>query len=126
MHAQAGLSAASGAGLATANYLGTPPPPANGSANPVDIPAMRKMGEALNRPMPGATKRGVSAAAARGRSTTTAKRGGRKAAPGGTEQAGHLRRGVGGQPVSVSVSFSPIHQCSSGPPCRLDTVRTRA
>ncbi len=39
---------------------GTPP-----SANGVDIPAMRKMGEALNRPMPGA-KRGVSAAAARG------------------------------------------------------------
>ncbi|MFB7739364.1 SNF2-related protein [Streptomyces sp. NPDC056112] len=73
---------------------GTPPPPANGSANPVDIPAMRKMGEALNRPMPGATKRGVSTAAARGRSTTTAKRGGRKAAPGGTEQAGHLRRGA--------------------------------
>jgi len=73
---------------------GTPPPPpsANGAANSVDIPAMRKMGEALNRPLPGA-KRGVSTAAARGRSTTTAKRGGKKPAPGGTEQAGHLRRG---------------------------------
>ncbi|MFE7212528.1 SNF2-related protein [Streptomyces sp. NPDC057611] len=73
---------------------GTPPPP----ANPVDIPAMRKMGEALNRPMPGATKRGVSTAAARGRSTTTAKRGGRQAAPGGTEQAGYLRRSSAEQP----------------------------
>jgi hypothetical protein len=70
---------------------GTPPPPSNGAANPVDIPAMRKMGEALNRPMPGA-KRGVSTAAARGRSTTTAKKGGKKPAPGGTEQARHLRR----------------------------------
>ncbi|WP_406511009.1 hypothetical protein [Streptomyces sp. NBC_00212] len=69
-------------------------PPANGA---VDIPAMRKMGEALNRPMPGA-KRGVSAAAARGRSTTT-KQGGKKPAPGnGTEQAGHLRRGSAEQP----------------------------
>ncbi|MEU8828818.1 SNF2-related protein [Streptomyces sp. NPDC048636] len=71
---------------------GTPPPPATG-ANTVDIPAMRKMGEALNRPMPGATKRVVSTAAARGRSTTGAKRGGKQAAPDGTEQAGHLRRG---------------------------------
>lgn len=69
---------------------GTPPPSANGAA-PVDIPAMRKMGEALNRPMPG-TKRGVSAAAARGRSTTTKR--GKKPAPGtSAEQAGHLRRG---------------------------------
>ncbi|WP_309049154.1 SNF2-related protein [Streptomyces sp.] len=68
----------------------TPPPTANGAA-PVDIPAMRKMGEALNRPMPGA-KRGVSAAAARGRSTTTKR--GKKPAPGASaEQAGHLRRG---------------------------------
>jgi hypothetical protein len=85
-------------------------PPANGGT--VDIPAMRKMGEALNRPMPGR----VSSAAARGRSATaksaksttakskksatdkstksaTAKRGGKKAAPGSTEQPGHLRRG---------------------------------
>lgn len=76
---------------------GTPPPPTNGAANPVDIPAMRKMGEALNRPMPGA-KRGVSTAAARGRSTTTAKKGGKKPAPNGTEQAGHLRRGGAEQP----------------------------
>ncbi|MFF0170232.1 SNF2-related protein [Streptomyces prasinus] len=77
---------------------GTPPPLANGVAKPVDIPAMRKMGEALNRPLPAGTKRGVSTAAARGRSTTTAKRGGKKAAPGGTEQAGHLRRGGAEQP----------------------------
>ncbi|WUU86542.1 SNF2-related protein (plasmid) [Streptomyces cellulosae] len=69
---------------------GTPPPSAKGAA-PVDIPEMRKMGEALNRPMPGA-KRGVSAAAARGRSTTTKR--GKKPAPGASaEQAGHLRRG---------------------------------
>lgn len=75
---------------------GTPPPPANGAADPAAIPAMRKMGEALNRPMPGA-KRGVSTAAARGRSTTTKR--GKKPAPGGsTEQAGHLRRGGAEQP----------------------------
>ncbi|MFE3603437.1 DEAD/DEAH box helicase family protein [Streptomyces sp. NPDC059142] len=66
-----------------------PPPPANGEP-PAALDAMRKMGEALNRPMPGATRR-VSAAAARGRSTT-AKRVGKRAAPtGDTEQAGHLR-----------------------------------
>lgn len=75
-----------------------PPPPANGAARSVDIPAMRKMGEALNRPLPAGTKRGVSTVAARGRSATTAKRGGKKAAPGGTEQAGHLRRGGAEQP----------------------------
>ncbi|MFD8268509.1 SNF2-related protein [Streptomyces althioticus] len=69
---------------------GGTPPSAKG-ADPVDIPEMRKMGEALNRPMPGA-KRGVSAAAARGRSTTT-KRGKRSAPSGSSEQAGHLRRG---------------------------------
>ncbi|GGO98249.1 SNF2-related protein [Wenjunlia tyrosinilytica] len=69
---------------------GTPPPPANGAPDAIDIPAMRKMGEALDRPMPGATKR-VSTAAARGRSTT-AKRGGKKTTP-GTDQAEHLRRG---------------------------------
>ncbi|MFF8293638.1 DEAD/DEAH box helicase family protein [Streptomyces sp. NPDC016309] len=81
-------------GDAALEYTGrraTPPPPANAApGGALDIPAMRKMGEALNRPMPGATK-GVSAAAARGRSTTA------KRAPGkpanGTEQAGHLRRG---------------------------------
>ncbi|GAA3312194.1 hypothetical protein GCM10020295_83380 [Streptomyces cinereospinus] len=41
---------------------GGTPPSAKG-ADPVDIPAMRRMGEALNRPMPGAKR--VSAAAAR-------------------------------------------------------------
>ncbi|MFF3958841.1 hypothetical protein ACFYY1_37400 [Streptomyces sp. NPDC001890] len=70
---------------------GGTPPPSNGAADPANIPAMRKMGEALNKPLPGA-KRGVSAAAARGRSTTTKR--GKKPAPGGSaEQAGHLRRG---------------------------------
>ena len=75
---------------------GGTPPPANGAAAPVDIPAMRKMGEALNKPLPGA-KRGVSAAAARGRSTTT-KRGKKPASGGSAEQAGHLRRGGAEQP----------------------------
>ncbi|WP_455361269.1 DEAD/DEAH box helicase family protein [Streptomyces sp. SYSU K21746] len=72
---------------------GTPPPPASGAPDAVDIPAMRRMGEALNRPMPGDTKR-VSTAAARGRSTTTAKRGakGAKKSANGSEQAEHLRR----------------------------------
>ncbi|MFD3989708.1 DUF6884 domain-containing protein [Streptomyces californicus] len=57
------------------------------------VPAMRKMGEALNRPMPGATNL-VSTAAARGRSTTVGKRPakGAKKPPVGGEQAGHLRR----------------------------------
>ncbi|MGW1037557.1 DEAD/DEAH box helicase family protein [Streptomyces antibioticus] len=78
---------------------GGTPPSSNGAADPVDIPAMRRMGEALNRPMPGA-KRGVSAAAARGRSTTTKRgSGGKKSASGnGAEQAGHLRRGGAEQP----------------------------
>ncbi|MBX7471248.1 hypothetical protein K1Y80_34890 [Streptomyces sp. MAG02] len=68
---------------------GGTPPSSNGGAT--DIPAMRAMGEALSKPLPGA-KRGVSAAAARGRSTTTKR--GKKPTPGGsTEQAGHLRRG---------------------------------
>jgi N12 class adenine-specific DNA methylase len=71
---------------------GTPPPPANGVADPVDIPAMRKLGEALNKPLPGAAKR-VSPAAARGRSTTVKQGGAKKPAAGRSEQAGHLRRG---------------------------------
>ncbi|WP_042404418.1 hypothetical protein [Streptacidiphilus carbonis] len=70
---------------------GTPTRPAASAVEPVNIPALRKMGEALNRPMP--ANRGVSTAAARGRSTTTAKRGGKKARTEGAEQPGHLRRG---------------------------------
>ncbi|MFI2764864.1 SNF2-related protein [Streptomyces echinatus] len=67
------------------------PPPADRTPGPLNVPAMREMGEALARPMPGVTKR-VSTAAARGRSTT-AKRTTKKPAPGlGTEQSGHLRR----------------------------------
>jgi N12 class adenine-specific DNA methylase len=70
-----------------------PGPTTSGASDVSNIPAMRKMGEALNRPMPGATKR-VSAAAARGRSTTTGKRPvkGAKKTANGSEQAGHLRR----------------------------------
>ncbi|MFB6840233.1 hypothetical protein [Streptomyces sp. NPDC056361] len=71
---------------------GTPPPSGSASDLP-DIPAMRKMGEALAKPMPGARPK-VSAAAARGRSTTVKRSPVKK--PGTdktTEQAGHLRRG---------------------------------
>ncbi|MFE7656345.1 SNF2-related protein [Streptomyces bottropensis] len=71
---------------------GTPPPSGSASDQP-DIPAMRKMGEALAKPMPGARPK-VSAAAARGRSTTAKRSPVKK--PGTdktTEQAGHLRRG---------------------------------
>ncbi|MCX4682553.1 hypothetical protein OG413_46065 [Streptomyces sp. NBC_01433] len=72
---------------------GPPPASRDTASTTVDIPAMRKMGEALDRPMPGAAKR-VSAAAARGRSTTTGKRPvkGAKKSANGSEQAGHLRR----------------------------------
>ncbi|MFP8886826.1 DEAD/DEAH box helicase family protein [Streptomyces mangrovi] len=68
----------------------TSPPPADRASGAVDVPSMRKMGEALNRPLPGAAKR-VSTAAARGRSTTA--KGKTKKPAGGAEQAGHLRRG---------------------------------
>ncbi|MGW3415603.1 hypothetical protein [Streptomyces sp. NPDC000888] len=78
-----------------------PPPASRDTASAtVDIPAMRQIGEALARPLPGAKDgRGtrVSTAAARGKSTTrgTAKKpsGSTKKKPGGSaEQAGHLRR----------------------------------
>ncbi|WP_272910410.1 DEAD/DEAH box helicase family protein [Streptomyces mexicanus] len=70
--------------------------PSGTSAATVDLPELRKLGEALERPMPTVNKvagpgSGVSSLAARGRSTTI-----RRAArrPGDTvEQAGHLRRG---------------------------------
>lgn len=71
----------------------TPPSPPGEAPGGLDIPAMRRMGEALARPMPGAGPQ-VSASAARGRSTT-AKRPAKKPAQGSTEQAGHLRRGGG-------------------------------
>ncbi|MFE0453052.1 DEAD/DEAH box helicase family protein [Streptomyces sp. NPDC058914] len=73
---------------------GPPPASPNGPTTTVDIPPMRKIGEALSRPMPGAADgRGprVSTAAARGRSTTRRGTGTKK--PGGGEQAGHLRHG---------------------------------
>ncbi|MFI9186889.1 hypothetical protein ACIGXG_32245, partial [Streptomyces goshikiensis] len=70
---------------------GTPPPSGSASDQP-DIPAMRKMGEALAKPMPARPK--VSAAAARGRSTTAKRSPVKKSgADKTTEQAGHLRRG---------------------------------
>ncbi|MFG2776162.1 hypothetical protein [Streptomyces sp. NPDC048350] len=56
------------------------------------VPAMRKMGEALAKPMPGARPK-VSAAAARSRSKTGT-RPVKKPAVDSTEQAGHLRRGA--------------------------------
>ncbi|MEU6010156.1 SNF2-related protein [Streptomyces sp. NPDC047453] len=79
---------------------GTPPVSSGPAGREVDVPAMRKMGEALSRPMP--TAKGpratpgqggrVSTSAARGRSTTT-KRKPKGTTAEGTEQAGHLRRG---------------------------------
>ena len=65
-------------------------PPSSGNGAPValNIPEMRELGAALERPLP--TGR-VSSAAARGRSTT-AVRGVPRRPAGGTEQAGHLRR----------------------------------
>ncbi|MFG3415833.1 DUF6884 domain-containing protein [Streptomyces althioticus] len=76
---------------------GPPPASRDAASTTVGIPAMRRIEEALSRPLPGAKDgRGalVSAAAARGKSTT--RRGTKK--PNGTakgaaaEQAGHLRR----------------------------------
>ncbi|MDH6544956.1 hypothetical protein [Streptomyces sp. SPB4] len=61
----------------------------------VDVPTLRKMGEALAKPMPGARSK-VSAAAARSRSVT-AKRPVKKPAPSSTEST-HLRRGGPDQP----------------------------
>jgi hypothetical protein len=66
---------------------GVPP-----TAAEVNLPQMRKLGEALNRPLPTAVRgSGVSVAAARGRSTTVKK--GANRPNGAAEQAGHLRRG---------------------------------
>ncbi|HEY9373107.1 hypothetical protein [Streptomyces sp.] len=59
----------------------------------LDVPAMRRMGEALNRPLPEATNRmgkRVSSAAAKGRSTTVVQ--GPKKPASGKEQEGSLRR----------------------------------
>lgn len=72
---------------------GTRPPSPDSASEQPDIPAMRRMGEALAKPMPGARPK-VSAAAARGRSTTVKRSPGKKPAAEKTaEQAGHLRRG---------------------------------
>ncbi|MGW2724127.1 DEAD/DEAH box helicase family protein [Streptomyces sp. NPDC001492] len=82
---------------------GTTPPAGSGPADgQPDIPAMRRMGEALSRPLPTAANGGkkasrqgggVSASAARGRSTTVKRKPQGPAA--GTEQAAHLRRSGG-------------------------------
>ncbi|MFE4539678.1 hypothetical protein ACFRKB_32210 [Streptomyces scopuliridis] len=79
---------------------GPPPTSRDTASTTVDIPAMRQIGEALARPLPGAKDgRGtrVSTAAARGKSTTrgAAKKSGgstKKKSGGSTEQAWHLRR----------------------------------
>ncbi|MDX3867237.1 hypothetical protein [Streptomyces europaeiscabiei] len=79
---------------------GPPPASRDTASTTVDIPAMRQIGEALARPLPGAKDgRGtrVSTAAARGKSTTRGavkKPSGstKKKAGGAAEQAGHLRR----------------------------------
>ncbi|MGW3100001.1 hypothetical protein ACWDCC_41925, partial [Streptomyces sp. NPDC001102] len=78
-----------------------PPPASRDTASAtVDIPAMRQLGDALARPLPGAKDgRGtrVSTAAARGKSTTRGAvkkpSGSPKKSGGAAEQAGHLRRG---------------------------------
>ncbi|MGW6588429.1 DEAD/DEAH box helicase family protein [Streptomyces globisporus] len=75
---------------------GSTPPPASDVTDVNRVEALRRMGDALARPMPGVGKR-VSAAAARGRSTTTVKRplpsaAKKKSADGSGDQAGHLRR----------------------------------
>ncbi|MEV5774222.1 hypothetical protein AB0L49_23680 [Streptomyces antimycoticus] len=79
---------------------GPPPASRDAASTTVDIPAMRQLGEALSRPLPGAKDGSgarVSTAAARGKSTTrrgTKKPSGSvKKSGGATEQAGHLRRG---------------------------------
>ncbi|QHC33858.1 hypothetical protein [Streptomyces sp. HF10] len=79
---------------------GPPPTPRSAASATVDIPAMRQLGEALSRPLPGVKDgRGtrVSTAAARGKSTTrgAAKNpsGAGKKTRGSAEQAGHLRHG---------------------------------
>ncbi|PVC80376.1 hypothetical protein DBP19_36605 [Streptomyces sp. CS090A] len=69
----------------------TPPPLVSGGPDVSKIPTMREMGEALARPMPGAATR-VSAAAARGRSTTSGKKVGNGTGKAAAEQPGHLRR----------------------------------
>lgn len=79
---------------------GPPPASRDTASTTVDIPAMRQIGEALARPLPGAKDgRGtrVSTAAARGKSTTrgAAKKSNgstKKKSGGAAEQAGHLRR----------------------------------
>ncbi|WP_437065423.1 hypothetical protein [Streptomyces sp. enrichment culture] len=87
------LADASTAYSSTAGGRSGPPPASQDTASAtVDIPAMRQLGEALSRPLPGAKDgRGprVSTAAARGRSTT---RRGAKKLSSSAEQAEHLRR----------------------------------
>ncbi|GHB76263.1 hypothetical protein GCM10010331_75210 [Streptomyces xanthochromogenes] len=91
--------AASAYGPPGAGRSGPPPASRDTASVTVDIPAMRQIGEALARPLPGAKDGGtrVSAAAARGKSTTrgAAKKPSgspKKKSSSGAEQAGHLRR----------------------------------
>ncbi|MEV6179879.1 hypothetical protein [Streptomyces sp. NPDC052015] len=81
---------------------GPPSASRDAASTTVDIPSMRKLGDALARPLPGAKDgRGprVSTAAARGKSTT---RQGPKKPSGATEQADHLRRGANEQQTRKS------------------------
>ncbi|MFF9147547.1 hypothetical protein ACF1BN_22100 [Streptomyces sp. NPDC014861] len=82
-------------------YVANPQPAADDSRTPaphkVDVEAMRKMGAALAKPMPGRPSK-VSAAAARSRSTT--KKSVKKPGANSTEQAAHLRREGPGQSPS--------------------------
>ncbi|POX58841.1 hypothetical protein C3492_35505 [Streptomyces sp. Ru62] len=80
-----------------ASPSGPPSASRDAASATVDIPALRQLGEALSRPLPAAKAGRVSAAAARGKSTT--RRGSKKPngiakKPGAAaKQAGHLRRG---------------------------------
>jgi hypothetical protein len=85
-------------------------PPASDPSGPgvVNIPELRKMGSALQKPTTNGreTAQGprVSAAAAKSRSTTPAK--GKKPTPAAGEQAPHLRRG----PASAQQGHTPHHR----------------
>ncbi|MGY1548261.1 DUF6884 domain-containing protein [Streptomyces sp. MN6] len=89
---------------------GPPPASRDGASLTVDIPEMRQIGEALSRQLPAAKNGRVSAAVARGKSTTrrgTKKPNGTAQKPGAAaEQAGHLRRGDAAEPQQQSHKLS--------------------
>ncbi|CAL9347049.1 hypothetical protein [Streptomyces sp. enrichment culture] len=89
---------------------GPPPASRDVASLTVDIPEMRQIGEALSRPLPAAKDGRVSAAVARGKSTTrrgTKKPNGTAQKPGAAaEQAGHLRRGGAAEPQQQNHKLS--------------------